>query len=229
MTRRLLPWPNRTLLHLRAHGGPLSVVFVVGLGFLGLTSAVGVGSSGITQLVIALGTPLVLSSGGLGVRSGTAMLWVQKPVAPVRHYLATALQSVAISVGMVLILLVVLGAVGLRLGIELPPNPLRVLCTLALFSLMTASMACGASVWLAPIGWLVALAIWGFTLFIQVRLVQAPDLSSQLWVQWVLALLPPSESIIGGRALARVFLYAVIWVGVGALGLPRLFANGRLL
>ena len=241
MTTRLLPWPNRILLHLRAHSGPLAVVGLVALAFLGLDFGFGRGSGGSTQLVIALGVPMALSSGGFGIRGGAATLWVQKPLEPLRYYLATVTQNVAVSVGMVIVLLVTLSALASRLGWEMPPNPLWVLCALSLRSLLVASMTCGASPWLPRIGWLVTLAMFAFTFFIIVSVSSNPALLDRPWVEWILAILPPwgSTNVIwnpdgfeaseGVRALGRILLYCGVWVALGAVGFRRLLINGTLL
>lgn len=242
MTPRLLPWPNRILLHLRANPGPLAVVGLVALAFLGLDFGLARGSGRSTQLVIALGVPLALSSGGLGIRSGAAALWVQKPVEPLRYYLAAVTQNVALSVGMVIILLVALSTLAVRLGLwEMPPNPLWALCALSLRSLLVASMTCGASPWLPRIGWLVTLAMFAVTFFMIVSVSTSPALLDRPWIEWVFAILPPwrSTNVIGNpdgfdasggvRALGRILLYAGVWVGLGAVGIRRLVTNGTLL
>lgn len=241
MTTRLLPWPNRILLHLRGSPGPLAVVSLVALAFLGLDFGFARGSGGSTQLVIALGVPLALSSGGLGIRSGAATLWVQKPVEPLRYYLATVTQNIALSVGMVIILLVALSTLALRLGWEMPPNPLWVLCSLSLQSLLVASMTCGASPWLPRIGWLFTLGMFAVTFFMVVSVASSPALLDQPWVKWIFAILPPwgSTNVIGNpdgfdasggvRALGRILLYGGVWVALGAVGVRRLLTNGTLL
>ena len=240
MTSRLLAWPRRVFLHLRESGGGLAVAVATALLFLALDAASGSLSGEGAALVVVLGVPLALGSKGLGVRAGTASLWVQKPVHPVRYYLAGAAWNVAMAVGAASILLLMLGIVALRVGSVPVAHPIWTVCALSAVPLVVASMASGASMWLPRTGWLLVLAALLFTLYLQVSTTLDPAVGEQPWVRWFGALLPPWESFVSlldpdeldasatSRALVRIILYAGAWIGGGVLGLRRRLTNGSM-
>ena len=240
MRSRLLPWPRRAVLHLRDHGGPLAVVVGAAAAFLALEAAMGRISGAASIPVIVFGVPLVLSAGGLGVRSGAATLWVQKPVDPFRYYLAGAARNVIMSVGTTILLLAVLGIVALLLGRDPPTHPIWVICSASAVPLVVASMASGASMWLPRTGWLITLAALALTLFLQVSVLLDPALVDQPWVRLTRSVLPPWESLVSlldldaldgptaTRAIVRILVYAAVWIGGGVLGLRRLMTSGAL-
>ena len=240
MTASLLPWPRRAVLHLRDNGGPLAVVVGTALAFLALELGAERISGLASTLVIVVGVPLVLSGGGLGVPSGAATLWVQKPVDPIRYYLAGAARNVAMSVGTTIILLAVLGIVALCLGWEPPTHPVWVICSVAAVPLVVASMASGASMWLPRTGRLLTLAALALTLVLRISVLLDRIPMDQLWVRWLHSVLPPWESVVSlmdldaldaptaTSAIARILVYAAVWIGGGVLGLRRLMTNGAL-
>jgi hypothetical protein len=171
--------------------------------------------------------PLVLAHGMVSgdLRSGVALLWLQKPVGPVRFYLGrwldvtatVALVSLAlIGVGAALAGLVLDGAAARRV-FELTP-------ILLLWGVLVCSGVFGFSAWgtsLDSTCLLVLLIVSGVTGLM------APDLLGR--IHWLA--LPLDEMMAFGRdsrgdplrALARresvAFLrFVVVWVGVGSLG-----------
>lgn len=240
MKSRLLPWPRRTALHLRKNAGALAVVVGIALLFLALDAASGSLSGEGAILVVVLGVPLALSSKGIGVRTGIAALWVQKPVDPVRYYLAGTARDVAVAVGVTCTLLSVLGIVALLAGLDPPVHPVWTICVLSAAPLVVASMASGASMWFPRTGWLLTLGALFFTFYLRVSTSMNPALEDQLWLQLVGAVLPQWESIVSlldldaldastvAKALLRILLYVVTWIGVGVLGLRRRLANGSV-
>ena len=240
MKSRLLPWPRRAFLHLRESGGALAVVLGTVLLFLVLDAAAGGLSGEGTALVVVLGVPLALAARGPGVRAGIATLWVQKPVDPVRYYLAGAAWDVVVAVGATLILLSILGIVALRVGLDPLAHPIWTIGALAAVTLVVASMASGASMWFPRAGRLLTLAVLIFTLYLRANTALNPSLGDLPWIRWVSPVLPPWESFVllldpealdapaAARALMWILLYAAVWIGAGVLGLRRLLANGAL-
>ena len=240
MRSRLLPWPRRAILHLRESGGGLAVVLVTALLFLGLDYLSGGISGEVTSLVVVLGVPLVLSARGVGVRSGTATLWVQKPVEPVRYYLAGVAESAAVAAGATAVLLVIMVVVGRWAGMDPPAHPLWTICATLPVPLLIASMASGATMWFPRTGRIFIVAIILFTLALQLRLALDPELGNRPWIRLADWVLPPWESLVSlidldalqasdaARAILRIFVYAGLWVVAGLLGLRRSLANGSL-
>ena len=240
MTSRLLRWPRRAVLHLRGNGGSLAVVVGVAVAFLALEYGVGRISGRVSALVIFLGVPLVLSSGGFGVRSGAATLWVQKPVNPHRYYLAGTAWRVALSTGMTVILLSLFGIAAISLGWDPPQHPIWMICLSWAVPLVVASMTSGASMWLPRTGWLLTLAAAALTMALRLALLLDMASVDQRWVQLTRLALPPWESLatlltlttldpsMFAWALVRILVYAAVWIGVGVLGLNRLMTNGGL-
>lgn len=238
MTSRLLSWPRRVVLHLRESAGALAVVVGAALLFLALDAGSGSLSGEGAVLVVVLGVPLALSSRGLGARAGIATLWVQKPVDPVRYYLAGAAWDVAVAVGATLTLLSILGMVALGVGLDPLVHPIWTICALSAVPLLVASMASGAAMWFPRTGWLVTLAALVCTLNLEVSMALNPALGEQPWVRWARALLPPWESIVSlldldaldasaaAWALVRILLHMAAWIGGGVLGLRRWLTSG---
>ncbi len=233
---------KRVLLIVRAHGNALAVVGAVALILLVLDRASGmVGGGRVAQLVVALGVPFALASDGLGIRSGVAVLWVQRPVDPIRYYLAQFGERVTASMVVTAVLEATIISVALWWGWEPLAHPLRILFVTSLVPLLIISMAFGASVWLPRTGQLVVAAVVAVTVSLELVLVLNPDLlqSGRRWLPWARGILVPWRAFIelgvleglnvsAAAPLMRIFAYAGAWIGVGALGVGRVLSNGTL-
>ncbi len=240
MTSRLFPWPRRALLHLRASGGGLAVVVVTALLVLALEAGSGGISGEIPLFVVLAGVPLVLSARGVGVRSGTATLWVQKPVEPVRYYLARVAENAAVAAGATAALSVIVALVARWNGMDPLAHPVWTLCVALSVPFLVASMTGGATMWLPRTGRPLIVAAFLGTIALQFSLGLDPELGNRLWVRLAGWALPPWESLRSlydldalqaseaASAILRIILYAGVWIGAGALGLRRSLANGTL-
>ena len=238
MTRRLLPLPNRIAILLRSRRGSLFILALAAAAISALEWRAGNLAGTAARAVVVVGVPLVLTTVGGSLRKGTALLWVQKPVDPVRFHVARfaegALASVALSVFIVGIVI----AVALRSGWEPVTHPLRPVAVDALLAFVMASVGFGFCATLPRGGKLAALALLGVTVFREAFVLPDPVamdwLRSPLVDMMLLPLTPlvelrategmEPESLL--RPLVWVLCYAAAWVSVGALAIRRAFSRG---
>ena len=106
---RALPIEQRWIALLRARGTLLGAVVLGGLGLSSLTAS-GVGTEpqpdSVFQVILyaAVLPSLILGQGMISgdLRSGVALLWLQKPVGPVRFFLRRGCEVTALSVAVAL-------------------------------------------------------------------------------------------------------------------------------
>lgn len=238
MTRRLLPLPSRINILLRSRIGPLLVLALAAAAISAIDLRAGAFSGAATGLVLVIGLPLALTTVGADLRRGVAPLWVQKPVEPVRFYLARFGEGALASVGLSVVVMSIMIPVALWSGWEPVTHPLRLAVVGALVSFVLASVAFGFCVLLPRAGQLATITLLGIT--VARDLVELLDPVGLDWlgspaVRMILFPLTPlveiraadgvePESLVG--PLAWVFCYAAAWIGIGAIGIRRAFSGG---
>ncbi len=238
MSGALLPWSNRIGLVLRECGGALAILAGV------VAALAALGFRGFLMLVVTTGVPLALASDFLGIRSGAAVLWVQKPVAPLRYFTARLLERAVAGVVLVTVASTLIRVVQMIGGLTEPETGAGGIMEgsfmQALFVLVVVSMATGASVWLPRVGPTLAACLVGLTFALEVAGTLDAPLSPGRWLPWIRLLLVPWRSAPGVGEFAAVvptteagvavwsFAYCGAWVGIGVFGLRRALANGRL-
>ena len=117
----------------------------------------------VAPLVALIGLPLVLTTVGADLRKGVAPLWVQKPVEPVRFYLARFVEGALASVGVSVVIMSIFVALASWSGWEPVTHPLRLVVVAALFAFAIASVGFGFCVVLPRVGQLATLTWIGVT------------------------------------------------------------------
>lgn len=238
MNKRLLPLPARIGILLRARRVPLFILVLGAAGAIALDWHSDDFSGAVARLVIAVGVPLALTTVGADLRKGVAPLWVQKPVDPVRLYLARFVEVALVSVVLSVVSMSMIVAAALWSGWEAVTPSYRPLVTGTLLSLVIASVGFGFCVTLPRAGLLATVTLFGFTLAFEFSV--ALDASALNWpgLPFVRALLLPWTPLVQLRdvveigpgtllrPLAWVFGYAAAWVGLGAFGIRRMFNHG---
>lgn len=237
MTPRLLPLTARIAILVRAPRGSLFILALAAAAMTALELRSGSLDGAVTSFVVVCGLPLVLTTVGADLKKGTAPLWLQKPVDPVRFYLARffeeALASVALSVVIVSIVIV-----ALQPGADPFVHSLRFIVVSALLALVVASVAFGFGAVVPRADKLATLTLLGFTL--AWRTLEVMDSAALDWpgsplVEVILVPLTPLTELRapGGvepasllRPLAWVFSYAAAWIGIGAVGIRRAVRGG---
>ncbi len=238
----MVPLGRRIGLLLRGRATPLLVV----------TAAVGVGHGSLVALaerpggvvdalhaalaILAVSFSVILVAGVVSreVVRGMIELWLQKPIGAVGFYLVRFLEATGAALGLVVLSA---GSAALLAGLlraDAGADVLAILPTVALVSVVTASVVFGFSAWCArgdpllPLGFLIVGA------FVEGEM---PVLASGLgptwtWILWTTlvpgsALREISAFMAGGTDViwapgARIVGYAAAWVAVGALGVRRI-------
>ena len=238
MSNRLLPLQYRIAVLLRCQRGPLFILALGTLAALALDWDADYFDGAVARLVVAVGVPLALTTVGKDLRKGVAPLWVQKPVDPVRFYLARCAEGALASVVLSVVGMSIITAAALSSGWESVTHPFRPIVTGTLLSLVIASVGFGFSVTLPRIGQLATLTLFGFTLAFEFTVLLDPSATDSPWLPVVRAILLPWTPLLQLRAaagvepesllqpLAWVFGYCAVWIGLGALGVRRAFAGG---
>ena len=190
--------------------------------------------------VLVIGLPLALTTVGADLRKGVAPLWVQKPVGPVRFYLARFGEGALASVGLSVVIMSAIIPAALWSGWEPVTHPLRLAVIGAMVSFVLASVGFGFCVFLPRVGQLATITLLGIT--VARDLVELLDRAGLDWLglgslaaQMMLLPLTPlvelraadgmePESLVG--PLAWVFCYAAAWIGIGAIGIRRILSGG---
>lgn len=237
MSRRLLPWPSRIGLLVRGRGGAFAIL----AGVVAVLVLMDVRS--LALFAITVGIPLALTSDALGIRSGAAVLWIQKPVVPLRFFAARLLERTVAGVA-----LVTVTSALLRIGLESAGSAadeaaavdlVQFLAMQPLLALVIVVMAFSSSVWLPRTGRLLTAVLLGSTFLLEVSTALAAPDSASGWIPWIRLLLVPWVSRVGIGAgnvvpdsvmgvLVWSLLYAVAWTCIGALGVRRALAGGKL-
>ena len=238
MTRHLLPLPSRIAILLASRRGPLLILVLAAVAMSALERRADGFEGNVTGLVLVLGLPLVLTTVGADLRKGVAPLWVQKPVDPVRFYLARFFEGALTSVGSTVVTIGVVVAMALWSGWEPATHPLRPVVVNALFALVVASVAFGFCVMVPRAGKMATLALIGIA--IAKEMLESLDPSGWDWIgsPLVSMVLFPLRSLVELRAaggvepesllgpLAWVLCYSAAWVTIGALGIRHAFSRG---
>ena len=188
--------------------------------------------------LLCLALPLIFVSGVVSgdFRSGMARLWLQKPVEPVRFYLARFLEGFLVSLTFALL---ALGATWLglaALGEESAAT--GQLLTRLPYVLVIACVAFGFSCWMTRGSTLVAIGFLGAGAV--AREMGSIDLLGRPWNWLFEATLVPIPALRGFRdflvgvsdaiwiPLAQILSYSIGWTALGALGVWYTVNRGRL-
>lgn len=238
MTRRLLPLPSRIAILVRSRCGSLFILALAAAAMAALEWRSGSFEAATARVVVVIGIPLVLTTAGTSPRSGVALLWVQKPVDPVRFHMARFAEGALVSVALSALIMSIFIAVAWRSGWEPVTHPLRPVAIDALLAFVMASVGFGFCATLPRGGKLAALALLGVTVVREAFV--RPDGASVDWLGSPLVdmMLFPLTPLIELRAtegmepeslhrpLAWVLCYAAAWIAIGALGIRRVFSRG---
>lgn len=236
MTQRLLPLASRIIILLRSRCGPLFILALVAAAMAALEWRAGNFDGTTARIVVVVGFPLVLTTVGANLRQGVALLWLQKPVQPVRFHVARFAEGAMASVALSTVIVSILIAVALYSGWQPGMHPLRPVAVDALLAFVVASVGFGFCATLPRGGRLGTLALLGVTVAREVFV--PPDPSAMDWLRSPLvdAILFPLSPLVELRAmegmepepllrpLAWVLCYAAAWVAIGALGIRRAFS-----
>ena len=238
MTRRLLPLPARISILIRSRRGPLLILALATAAMCALERNSDGFQGAVTAFVVVVGLPLALTTVGDDLRKGVAPLWVQKPVNPVRFYLARFFEETLAAAGLSVITVSIVTLAVLRTGGGPFAHSLRFIVINALLAFVIASVAFGFSAVVPRAGKLATLTLLGFTL--AWRVLESVDVAALDWPGSSLVgviLLPMTplvelrapEGIESGtliRSLAWVLSYSAAWIGVGAVGIRRALSGG---
>ena len=237
-----MPLSRRVILLVRSRARALTLT-VLAIGIIEFRNLNGgeptllAASLGDIFAILCLALPLVFASGVVSgdFRSGTARLWLQKPIDPVRFYLSRFLEGLLVSL---VFALLALGAT--RLGtaaVGQHEETSRLLGYLP-YVLIFACVVFGFSSWMARGSTLVAigfLAAGGV-----VRELGSIDLLGRPWNWLAEALLVPipalrefREFVVGTSDAfwvpsAQILAYSIGWTALGALGVWYTVNKGRL-
>ena len=238
MTQQLLPLHARIAILLRSRRDPLVILTLATAAMSALEWRSGGFQGAVASLVAVIGLPLVLTTVGADLRKGVAPLWVQKPVEPVRFYLARFVEGALASVGLSVVIMSICVAVAVWSEWEPVTHPLRLVVVAALFVFVVASVGFGFCVLLPRVGQLVTLAWIGVTMAREVLALLNPTGLDWLGSPLVGMVLFPLSALVELRAadgiepestlwvLAWVFCYSAAWIGIGAIGVRGAFTRG---
>ena len=230
---RVLGVEDRAIALLRARRNLTVVTIVASLAVMGVfafTTPTDDRGESMAQvlLVAALLLPLLIGHGMISgdLRTGVAMLWLQKPVHPVAYFARRAVEVTALSV---LVILALWGAgttmVAAAAGLEDARSLLSAAPAVVLFAVCASTLLFGISAWGIQVDSMLVVA----TFFVSVlTLVQAEWIGDKF--AWVLL---PMESMMNvadflsdgtanegvGKSLLLVGRFLVVWVLIGTAGL----------
>ena len=235
MASRLLPLPLRFYLLVRARRAGLFVLAVIVAALFALELALGDPSGSLARNIGTAAIPLLLASDCLGLARGTAVLWAQKPVDPVRLYLAAHAECAVVSIALVVVLNGTIIAGALLLGWTPTDDPLRVAGAYSLLTMVVSAVAVGLSVWMPRTGSWVAVLLLIPALGLEIVVTLDSQLAGQPWIPlarvvlipWgaIAELASPQEAVAELGLLLHIVAYAVAWVVVGAFGIRRAVAR----
>lgn len=241
----LVPLHQRVLILFRAHKGALAALVTSVSAFIVLL----VLKRGVSDVSDLIGSAvLIVSSVGALIltstvvsgdfRTGAVMLWLQKPLSPVRFYLGRWMDAgvawISLSVGFVVFVHVLTVAIGL----DAESNLLMALPVTLLTCGVVASIAFGVSPWLFRGGSLVTVVVWISGAFLNDR-IPAVLGGSHGGVSWYGVFASPYHALFQVREVVRgnsevlipsliwITAYCLMWVGIGILGVVRA-ENGGL-
>ncbi len=195
-------------------------------------------TAGMAVAYIAI--PLILAADHTELTGSDAALWLHKPVHEVPYVLASFAETLAATVGLALLFGTAWVVSGLALGWETVRSPVLTLPVGALASVAIVSMAFGTAAWL-PRGSraaVVGLIVLGHVVFgpeiSQPELVRGgPVLLARLVLFPVPDILRFGLGLTGDlpfriQPLLAMLAYSLGWIAVGALGIWRSVATGRI-
>jgi len=204
--------------------GQLAAVVALALG-LGPGAADGARQ---TLAVAALIVPLLLTHGVVSaeLRSGVAMLWLQKPVQPVRLYLV---RWVEVALLALLVVLVLAGATALLMAALSTPGSARLVLevtpTLLLLTLCISTLVFAFSGWGAHLDSLLAVGFFFYFAILTLRFRDGWLAQATSWVAFPMdGIRVLGVAVIGdtngglATALFEVGRFLALWVAVGSVG-----------
>lgn len=241
MTDRLLPAPKRLALIARenARGFAALVAFVGALyGLYAMLEDAMESWMGAAPRLLAVLAPFVVVGSFRQRTAGGAVLWLQRPVYPLRFHFARFLEVALVAVAFAALFRCAAVAVGLAGGWEPEAHPLLPLPADALRAVAIAAVGFGLSCWWGERGRLAAFAYFALSAAAVVQMDLAGTREGP-WAQVVRAASLPSTASLeeavrflawspggGGLAVAWFLLYVAAWLGVGAVGI-RALAESR--
>ena len=243
MTADSVGFAARVVVLVRGSARPLLVVLVAVLGFqllVGLGGGMGDVARGMASTLVGV-LPLVFAGVCADLNQGVGSLWLQKPVSPVRLYLARLAES-AVAAAALPLLLVAGTALALAIGGSGEAGDLvRSLPALALWVMVALSVGFGMSAWLPRGGHVATVCVFVISVAVTLASVVAtvggaPQATSQAVFQRILppvrVLLDLGDYARGAAAFpvgetAWALVYSAAWIGFGTVGVARA-ADGRL-
>ncbi len=247
MSGPLLPLPGRLLVLLRARAKSLSALLGIAGGFAWVLHLSGGGApvdgAGIALRIVALGGAMILGVPLVSedFRTGSVQIWLQRPVHPLRFYLARLGEAWAALSALLLMLVLCLRIAASVLGWEGADRILEIVPRLLLEGAAVLSLSFAVSAW-APAGGLLlvfALVVAGTVL--DDTLALRPEVMAQPWRTLLRAFSHPHtalESItrfasgaapsLPWDALGRILSYCMLWIALALAGLRRTVAHGGL-
>lgn len=236
-----MPAPKRLALVARenARGFAALVVFAVaGYGLLAMDEdAMEWWMRGMPRM-LATFAPFVVVGSFRQRMGGGAVLWLSRPVDPLRFHFARFLEVALVAVASAVLFRCAAVAVGLAGGWEPEAHPLLPLPADALRAVAIAAVGFGLSCWWSERGRLAAFAYFALSAAAVVQM-ELADAREGPWAQVVRALSLPSTASLeeavrflawspggDGLAVAWFLAYVAAWLGVGAVGI-RVVAERR--
>ena len=245
MSRPIVPFATRIVILARSRGRLLAIVLGA-LGLYGLAVLLRLdGVEALREFVaivsggFAIAVPLVFAGTCSDLDHGVGAFWLQKPVSPVRFYLARYGEAMAVTTALSLVLMACLSLTAEVLDPDHSfVGQFRNVPRAASWAVLVLSVGFGLTSWLSSRGAVatLALVLLTFVAEIQSAVAAAPEPPSVglpqrlLLPYWAIRDLPShlhaaAPSVVG--SITWIIAYAACWVGIGSLGI-RYAANGRL-
>lgn len=241
MTRRLVPLERRIVLLARSRTKGMGILIAIA-GALALVTWNGdrfiYWAVGMVAVFVAV--PLILSASPREMFGPESALWLHKPVREGRYVAARVAETMALSVGVVVLCGIAMMGYGEARGWQ-PERPLGyVLPVASLGSFVVASMAFGTAAWFDKGSRGVVLLLFLLALFAFAPEFDNPDLERGGAVRLARILLFPTVDLLhftlgltGDRPfrvqpLLACLGYAAAWIAFGGLGVWRSIATGRM-
>ncbi len=234
MSEVLVPFPVRATVLVRSRARPLAIVLVaIGLYLLRLVLGAEAEPGDLFQTGAGLTgylVPLVFTGVCSDLDRSAGALWLQKPVSPLRFFLARFGEATAVTAALSVLLALCLGFAASLLDPGYSGSDIFAASgRLCLLALVLVSVGFGMSSWLPRSGALATTALLVLTFAIEIQTAlgatgAAPP--SVGLVRWFLlpiwALRDPYSIGESGHLSANLvwpFAYAAIWILIGALGI----------
>lgn len=240
-----MPTGRRIALLLRSQLTPL-LILIVSIMAITLLLARHAGDQqmvywGSALSIVGIALPLVLIPALVtrDLSSGMAQLWFQKPVSPVRFYLARFCEAMGASVLLLLLLVIAVRLGSMPVSVSREPDVLIWVPRLLLASVLVGAISFGISAWLNRGVVIATLAVFATGMLIENDLYVRLQLDGGGWALLALLFFPESAldaiwAFSSGRSdaiwqpLIRILGYGGVWVAIGALGVRRTLRQGGI-